>query len=89
MDGFFELLMANYMKIPLYVAVESFKFIRFYPLKQADLPNSHQYSKEDQGCADNHPDIDYTPPYFIKFLITDVGVLTPSAVSDELIKLYN
>jgi translation initiation factor eIF-2B subunit alpha len=37
---------------------------------------------------ENHPTIDYTPPSYITLLFTDVGVLTPSAVSDELIKMY-
>jgi len=32
--------------------------------------------------------LDYTPPQYITLLFTDLGVLTPSAVSDELIKLY-
>ena len=31
---------------------------------------------------------DYTPPQYITLLFTDLGVLTPAAVSDELIKLY-
>ena len=31
---------------------------------------------------------DFTPPDKLTLLITDIGVLTPSAVSDELIKLY-
>jgi translation initiation factor eIF-2B subunit alpha len=35
-----------------------------------------------------HPLVDYTPPAYITLLFTDLGVLTPSAVSDELIKLY-
>ncbi len=34
------------------------------------------------------PTVDYTPPAYISLLFTDLGVLTPSAVSDELIKLY-
>ncbi|VEL10912.1 unnamed protein product [Protopolystoma xenopodis] len=34
------------------------------------------------------PVVDYTSPQFVTFLVTDLGVLTPSAVSDELIKLY-
>ncbi|CAH8529226.1 unnamed protein product [Heterobilharzia americana] len=34
------------------------------------------------------PRVDYTSPCYITYLITDLGVLTPSAVSDELIKLY-
>lgn len=35
-----------------------------------------------------HPLVDYTPPQFITLLFTDIGVLTPSGVSDELIKIY-
>jgi len=31
---------------------------------------------------------DYTPPDLITLLITDLGIFTPSAVSDELIKLF-
>ena len=32
---------------------------------------------------------DYTQPSYITMLFTDLGVLTPSAVSDELIKLFD
>jgi len=32
--------------------------------------------------------VDYTPPGYIALLITELGILTPSAVSDELIQLY-
>jgi hypothetical protein len=35
-----------------------------------------------------HMLIDFTPADFITLLFTDLGVLTPAAVSDELIKLY-
>jgi translation initiation factor eIF-2B subunit alpha len=35
-----------------------------------------------------NPSRDYTPPAFINLLVTDLGVLTPAAVSDELIQLY-
>jgi translation initiation factor eIF-2B subunit alpha len=34
------------------------------------------------------PPVDFTPSQFITLLFTDLGVLTPSAVSDELIRLY-
>eukprot|EP00047_Mylnosiga_fluctuans_P010376 m.15983 g.15983 ORF g.15983 m.15983 type:complete len:273 (-) comp3086_c0_seq1:55-873(-) len=64
---------------PFYAVAESIKFVRKFPLCQADIPTegpSHQ------------PTMDYTPPSFISLLFTDLGVLTPSAVSDELIKLY-
>lgn len=44
------------------------------------------FSDEDINKAD--PLVDYTPPVYITLLFTDLGILTPSAVSDELIKLY-
>lgn len=36
----------------------------------------------------DNPSRDYTPPSYIGLLVTDLGVLTPAAVSDELIQLY-
>lgn len=48
-----------------------------------------QYSKKNLAdIAKAHPLVDYTPPLYITLLFTDLGILTPSAVSDELIKLY-
>lgn len=44
------------------------------------------FPEKDISKAD--PLVDYTPPIYITLLITDLGILTPSAVSDELIKLY-
>jgi translation initiation factor eIF-2B subunit alpha len=32
--------------------------------------------------------IDYTPPEYITLLFTDIGIFTPSAVSDELIQFF-
>lgn len=32
--------------------------------------------------------VDYTPPSLITLLFTNLGMLTTSAVGDELIKLY-
>ena len=34
------------------------------------------------------PLVDYTPPRYITLLFTDLGILTPAAVSDELLQLY-
>lgn len=48
---------------------------------QATLLRHTDLSKE-------HPQSDYTPPSFITLLFSDLGILTPSAVSDELIRLY-
>jgi translation initiation factor eIF-2B subunit alpha len=54
--------------------------------------DSVQYSSSVLRAGDNlrdeHPLVDYTPPEYIKLLFTDLGILTPAAVSDELIKLY-
>lgn len=72
-------LVASSLNKPFYVAAESFKFSRIFPLNQSDIPR-----REGQPEMDN----DYTPPNHITLLFTDVGVLTPSAVSDELIRLY-
>lgn len=83
-------LCAREMKKPFYVLTESFKFSRLFPLNQRDLPNEFKYrsSTLDKDLRDEHPMVDYTPPANISLLFTDIGILTPSAVSDELIKLY-
>ncbi|NXR78418.1 EI2BA factor, partial [Pycnonotus jocosus] len=77
---------------PFYVVAESFKFVRLFPLNQQDVPVRFKYKadtlKTAQDLAKEHPWIDYTSPSLITLLFTDLGVLTPSAVSDELIKLY-
>lgn len=85
-------LCAREMKKPFYVLAESLKFSRLYPLNQRDLPNDYKFSKQSLGnekfLAQAHPLVDYTSPAYITLLFTDIGILTPSAVSDELIKLY-
>lgn len=85
-------LVAHSMNKPVYVAAESYKFARLYPLDQRDMspvpcmisfgvpvPNSVEVESSAR---------DYTPPQYLTLLFTDLGVLTPSAVSDELIQLY-
>ncbi|XP_060523720.1 translation initiation factor eIF-2B subunit alpha isoform X2 [Cylas formicarius] len=83
---------ANEMKKPFYVLTESFKFSRLFPLNQQDLPVEYKYLSKTRQEFNNlktaHPLVDYTPPFYITLLFTDIGILTPSAVSDELIKLY-
>ncbi|XP_019864559.1 translation initiation factor eIF-2B subunit alpha [Aethina tumida] len=82
---------AKAMKKPFYVLTESFKFTRLFPLNQSDLPAEYKYNAESINNNDLkkiHPLVDYTPPAYITLLFTDLGILTPSAVSDELIKLY-
>ena len=86
---------AKAMRKPLYVAAESYKFARLYPLNQRDLPDSHAHVVDLPAPQGTHADVlakspscDYTPPNFITLLFTDLGILTPAAVSDELIRLY-
>lgn len=109
---------AKCMSKPFYVAAESYKFARLYPLHQTDLPQQNMSSssaikfvdttneettvidlekKTSSGEATDedalsiqveNPAVDFTQSKYISLLFTDLGVLTPSAVSDELIRLY-
>jgi len=97
-------IVAKALGIPFYVASQSFKFTRTYPLNQTEIPNnesdiqSSSFSKNPdlnsllQRYPDvlniEHPPLDYTPPNYLTLLFTDLGILTPAGVSDELIKLY-
>lgn len=95
-------MIASTLQKPVYVAAESYKFARLFLLNQDDLnkeqgsdetakphpalmkklPHDSNYIKVESNTSD------YTPPQFITLLFTDIGILTPSAVSDQLIKLY-
>lgn len=83
---------------PFYVVTESHKFVRLFPLAPNDLPNSISHFDYDENRTEelNHGGqelfetrfVDFTPHEYITALITDLGVLTPSAVSEELIKIW-
>ncbi|KAK6911802.1 Initiation factor 2B-related [Dillenia turbinata] len=85
-------LVAHSMNKPVYVAAESYKFARLYPLDQKDLTPA--FCPIDFGVPiPSKVEVetsarDYTPPQYLTLLFTDLGVLTPSVVSDELIQLY-
>jgi translation initiation factor eIF-2B subunit alpha len=121
-------IVAKELGVPFYVAAESYKFIRMFPLNNADLPaigaeegggcggikfvdtlswigDGGEKRKEGDNGGSNgglekyvmdlpksitveNPPCDFTPAKYITLLFTDLGVLTPSAVSDELIRLY-
>lgn len=96
-------MVAKALKRPLYVAAESYKFVRLFPLQQIEVPNTLTNERPPQpplalagaDAAGVHPHLqftnascDYTPPDYITLLFTDRGILTPAAISDELIKLY-
>lgn len=95
--------MAKAAGVPFFAVVESYKFVRCFPLDQYDLSSTMsanclftnndslvpgQPEEDRKLISENHPSLDYTPPNYISLLFTDCGILTPSAVSDELIKLY-
>ncbi|KAL7065087.1 hypothetical protein AAHC03_05392 [Spirometra sp. Aus1] len=119
-------MIAHSLGKPVYVMVESFKFLRVYPLDQRHIADElkwrasklkeirsktmldevkptededdvfeemndvwHKVEKQKVSVVDKDiPSVDYTNPLYITALVTDLGILTPSAVSDELIKLY-
>lgn len=76
---------------PFYVLAESFKFTRLFPLNNRDIPADYLFSRATLRKGNTKkevPLVDYTAPSYIESIITDLGILTPQAVSDELIKLY-
>lgn len=86
-------IVAKALNKPFYVAVESYKFARMYPLSQRDVADLFCSNHDVITSADNGTDveklfIDFTPAEYINLLFTDLGVLTPAAVSDELIRLH-
>lgn len=101
-------MMAQAAKIPLHVAVESYKFVRNFPLGSgpADLARlgvkqnvlrfgtgaadsrSSQLEAETETVSAEGEMVEITPPNLISALITENGIMTPNAVSEELIKLW-
>ncbi|KAK8950928.1 hypothetical protein KSP39_PZI003224 [Platanthera zijinensis] len=67
-------------------------FARLYPLDQKDLvPAIRPIDfgiRIPSGVEVERNARDYTPPQYLTLLFSDLGVLTPSVVSDELIQLY-
>lgn len=75
---------------PFYVVTESHKFVRLFPLSPSDLPQDMGGLVESSNVetpVGAHL-VDFTPHEYITALVTDLGVLTPSAVSEELIKIW-
>ena len=87
---------------PVYVCTDSLKFVRMFPLSQRDLPEFTQsliqpwscHNPSDTFCHNSSLEsisgaiCDLTPPDLITLLFTDLGILTPSGISDELIQLF-
>lgn len=68
------------------------QFARLYPLDQKDMaPALRPIEFGIKIPAKVEVEMsarDYTPPEYLTLLFTDLGVLSPSVVSDELIQLY-
>ena len=85
---------------PFYVVAESHKFVRVFPLDGGDLPIKGmgiEFSIENEEGKGMHEEgrrkerdlgVDFTPPELITAIVTENGVQTPSAVSEELIKIW-
>lgn len=104
-------IIAKAHQVPFYVAVESYKFARDYPLTTRDIQDmlfadSKRRHEADireleavrsRAASNAHGTasvavytptvIDFTPAEYITLLFTDLGVLTPAAISDELIRM--
>ncbi len=119
-------LLAKSFAIPLHVCVESYKFVRNFPLgygpsalrrlgvaqnvlkfsDPSDLASDGSddeetgvterggddyFSSDAKAQEENQrqdPGIEITPPELISALVTENGLMTPNAVSEELIKLW-
>ena len=89
--------LAHNARKPFYVATESHKFVRMFPLSSDDLQMGQKFLDFEHSESSLHLDdgtplsgtlVDYTAQEYVTALITDLGVLTPSAVSEELIKMW-
>eukprot|EP01059_Diplonema_ambulator_P006394 TRINITY_DN16110_c1_g1_i1.p1 TRINITY_DN16110_c1_g1~~TRINITY_DN16110_c1_g1_i1.p1 ORF type:complete len:321 (+),score=61.63 TRINITY_DN16110_c1_g1_i1:59-964(+) len=89
--------LAKALSKPVYVCTETLKLAKIYPLDQSELPpakNHHFHLVKDNNPPALSPEnlsdisVDYTPPQYITQIYTDLGIMTPAAMSDELLKLY-
>ena len=87
-------ILAKSLGRPFYVGAESHKFVRVFPLDWGDLPvrrrglDFRTDDGEGKETGEEEVDVDFTPPELITAIVTENGVQTPSAVSEELIKIW-
>ena len=87
--------LAKAMHKPVYVCTETLKLAKTYPLDQSELPPSQghtfplvEQASPPEGMTLSDRSVDYTPPSHVTQIYTDLGTMTPAAISDELLKLY-
>ena len=79
-------LCAHAMNKPFYVFAESHKFTRaLFPLCNNDI---HDKWRERSYNVSQYPTVDYTEPNLITYIISDLGILTPATVCEQLLRLY-
>lgn len=76
----------------VYVAAESFKFSKEIPLNNKGMPKKYLHPMARRNAlvdtTNEHPIVDHTPPRFIDYILSDVGILGPNAVCDVVLDLY-
>lgn len=84
--------LAKDANVPFYVVAESHKFVRMYPVSPSDIATEYPLTFRTENSTEDElrslPPTDFTPHQYITALITDIGVLTTSGVSEELIKIW-
>ncbi|KAM3503922.1 hypothetical protein MY11210_008531 [Beauveria gryllotalpidicola] len=82
--------LANRAHIPFYVAAETHKFARKFPLDQRDIGFEQKVVDFTTDGPSKQPvdAVDYTPPELISNLITENGVHLPSYVFEQLLEIY-
>lgn len=81
----------NKPQLPFYVAAETHKFVRKFPLGQADLGYDQtilKFSAEGDAMSPPVDAVDYTPPDFITSLVTENGIKLPGYVLEQLLDIY-
>ncbi|RCI09431.1 hypothetical protein L249_3663 [Ophiocordyceps polyrhachis-furcata BCC 54312] len=82
--------LASRAGIPFYVAVETHKFSRKFPLDQRDI-GFHQdmlHFTTDGPSRRTDDAVDYTPPELITNLVTEDGVHLPGYAFEQLLDIY-
>ncbi|KAI9152081.1 Translation initiation factor eIF-2B subunit alpha [Paramyrothecium foliicola] len=82
--------LATEAKIPFYVAAETHKFVRKFPLDQRDIGFKQEVLdfRVDGTSAQPTDAVDYTPPEYISNLVTENGVKLPGYVFEQLLDIY-
>ncbi|KAK5991380.1 Translation initiation factor eIF-2B subunit alpha [Cladobotryum mycophilum] len=82
--------LASQAKIPFYVAAETHKFVRKFPLDQRDIGFKQEILDFQTEATSKLPKdvVDYTPPELIDNLVTENGVHLPGYVFEQLLNIY-